>query len=149
MGAKGTKRRYSDDDRSSALAALAANGGDVAGTAARLEIPRKTLESWARGLRHPEAAQSCLEKKEPLAEAFDRIASRILGGVTDKKIRDANLQQTLTSAGIAVDKARLLRGEPTSIEENRDDERLRRLRERYGDPEGAAAGAAGDAVDPA
>lgn len=41
--------RYSDADKSAALAVLKANNGNVKRTAIQLGIPRKTLSGWASG----------------------------------------------------------------------------------------------------
>jgi hypothetical protein len=57
------KRRYTDDERSLALAALAANTGNVNKTVRQLGIPTTTLEHWSKGERHPESIQMIAEKK--------------------------------------------------------------------------------------
>lgn len=109
------KRRYSDEDRSNALAALAANSGNISRTAEQLEIPAKTLENWAKGISHPEAAKNGERKKQDLAVAFDEIAWRCLDNVTEEKLKKTGAVDLLKTAGIAVDKAQLLRGKPTQI----------------------------------
>ena len=43
------KRSYSDEQKASALAALAANGGNARLTAAQVGVPRTTLLKWAAG----------------------------------------------------------------------------------------------------
>lgn len=111
---KPPRRRYSDEDRANALAALAANEGNVNHTANQLGIPAKTLESWAKGQRHPEAAQLCEEKKPELADALEEVA-RKLADAMPGKVADAGLRDTAIALGIAVDKMRLLREAPTSI----------------------------------
>lgn len=109
------RRRYTDGDREAALAALAANGGNLKATAAALGIPPKTLRSW-----RDQGGDFAPHKKEGMAEALDRAAWTLLGALTDKdRIADAPLNQVATSMGIAIDKARLLRGESTNIEEKR------------------------------
>jgi transposase-like protein len=114
-------RRYTDEERATALAALVADGGNVKLTAAKLGIPRMTLASWANGDRHPEATQMCHEKKGELADAFEGIAWRLLDAMP-AKIAEAPLQAVATAAGICVDKMLLLRGEPTVIADNMTDE---------------------------
>jgi transposase-like protein len=111
---KPTRRRYSDEERANALAALSANADDVNHTANQLGIPRKTLENWAKGARHPEAAQLGQEKKPELADALEEVA-RKLADAMPAKIADASLRDTAIAMGIAVDKMRLLREAPTSI----------------------------------
>jgi transposase-like protein len=73
------KRRYSDDDRANAIAALAANGGFVKTTARQLGIPAKTLENWSKGTRHPEAANMGDIKKKHLADALGRLTLSVKG----------------------------------------------------------------------
>lgn len=108
------RRRYSDEERANAVAALAANAGNVSRTAAQLGIPAKTLENWAKGSAHPEAADNGEQKKAGMAAALDEIAWKLLGAI-EGKIGDASLSHTATAMGIAIDKARLLRGEPTKL----------------------------------
>ena len=123
------RRSYSDEDRANALAALAANGGAVSVTAARLGIPRKTLEQWAKGQRHPEAALLSQGKKTELAAALRGIAWLVLD-LLPEKLRKATAKDATVTLGIALDKAQLLDGEPTSINRNEcltDDQRRARL----------------------
>jgi transposase-like protein len=111
------RRRYSDDDRATALAALAANGGNLRRTARDLGIPRGTLEAWAKGTAHPEAAENSAPKKEALAEILEGIVYNALG-VLPGKLASANARQLMTIAAVAVDKMLLLRGLPTQINQH-------------------------------
>jgi hypothetical protein len=123
------RRRYSDDERAAALAALDAHEGDVAKTARAVGVPRKTLEEWAKGRHHPDVADLRQEKKTELADQLERLAYT-LAAAAYGKIDPASLQQVLTSLGIAVDKMRLLREQPTSIaggEGLTDEDRITRL----------------------
>jgi transposase-like protein len=108
------KRRYSDEGRAAALAALAANAGNVARTAKQLGIPARTLESWAKGERHPEAAQMCDEKKGPMADALQQAARKIVDSLAGK-IERASLKDAAIAFGVLIDKMRLLRDQPTDI----------------------------------
>ena len=112
------QRHYSDEQKATALAVLASNGGNVDRTARELGMPRKTLDRWAKGGVHPDVARSGQEKRRPLAELFEDIARRSLGYVTDEKLKTADPQKLVTIAAIATDKAQLLRGQPTSITED-------------------------------
>jgi hypothetical protein len=114
------RRRYSDEERANALAALAANGGNVNQTARQLNIPEPTVRHWANGNVHPDVVKDHEEKKESMAVALDRVAQQLLDAIPGK-IDKANLSHTATAMGIAIDKARLLRGEPTSISKEMDD----------------------------
>lgn len=109
------RTRYSDEDRANALAALAANGGNVSLTSRQLSIPRGTLKQWARGERHPEAAQLSQEKKGPLADALEAVAWKLAESL-EGKVGEAKLQPTATSLGIVIDKMQLLRNKPTEIQ---------------------------------
>jgi transposase-like protein len=111
------QRRYSDDDRANALAALAANGGNIDRTARQLGVPRATLQSWAKGSRHPEAAEDAAQKKGPLADSIEDLARKVLAGMEDK-IEGARFNEAAVGFGILVDKMQLLRGKPTSIDKH-------------------------------
>ncbi len=104
------RRRYSDEERASAIVALSANGGNVEGTAKQLGIPPATLEHWAKGRRHPEARQLAEKKRKPLADCLEALA-RKLAQAMPAKMEGASLQQIAVSMGIAVDKMLLLRGQ--------------------------------------
>lgn len=133
MDCVAVKRRYSDEERANALAALAANNNCIRGTAAKLGIPFATLAKWANGTRHPEAIIDGHEKKLDMATALENVAWKLLDAIPDK-IAKAPLNQTATAMGIAIDKARLLRGQPTQITQHdlaqlTDDELDRRIKE--------------------
>lgn len=132
-------RRYhdwSDEERAAALAALAANGGNVARTARQVGVPRTTLQKWAGGAVHPDVTKKGQEKRRDMAAALEAVAWQLLDALP-AKVLEASLAQTATALGIAVDKARLLRHEPTVIHGDEDglteaqiDERIRDLDER-------------------
>ena len=48
-------------------------------------------------------------------DAFDAIGMRALASITPKKLANASAVQLMTTAAIATDKARLIRGEATGI----------------------------------
>src|SRR5262249_48781641 len=50
------RRHFTDDERATILAALAANDGNVPRTAREHNISARTLYAWKNGERHPEAA---------------------------------------------------------------------------------------------
>ena len=67
-------------------------------------------------LGKPEVQKQVSIQREELAGMFDHVAHRIVGAVTPEDVTKATLQQKMVSAGIAVDKAALLRGEiPTTV----------------------------------
>ncbi len=114
--AKGKKRsrRYIDDERASALAALAANAGNVEKTARQIGIPAKTLANWAKGVSHPEAAKAGDQKKGPLADKLEEVAWKLAEAIPER-IAATPLEKLALSLGIVIDKMRLLREQPTAI----------------------------------
>jgi len=109
------KRRYSDEEKANALAALAANAGNIERTARELSIPASTLQHWANGNVHAQVTNLRDQKKGVLAEGLEDVAWRLLEGVTPAKIAETDVRELLTAVGIAVDKMQLLRGKPTAI----------------------------------
>lgn len=124
------RRQYSDEDKATALAALAANGGNVRKTSRDLGMPYDTLRSWAKGENINQGVVKLQpHKKKALADKLEDIAHKLAGALPEK-IEEASLQQTATSLGIVVDKMQLLRGQPTNITDDAsltDDERAKRV----------------------
>lgn len=114
------RRRYSDNDRATALAALDACAGNASEAARVTGVPRKTLEEWDAGRVADGVAELRQEKKAELSELFEDIARDILQAAP-KKIDDASLKDAMVAAGVAVDKMQLLKGKPTEITESRAD----------------------------
>jgi hypothetical protein len=67
---------------------------------------RRTVQNY---LAKPEVREVVSIQREELAGMFDSVAHRTLAGVTSEDIQKANLVQKMTSAGIAIDKAAMLR----------------------------------------
>lgn len=121
------RKRYSDEERANALAALTANGGSVPITATRLGIPYRTLKHWADG--DVQAAKLGNDKKEDLVAALRGLAWLILD-MLPSKLKRADARSAAITLGIALDKAQLLSGQPTNItrtNELTDDQRRARL----------------------
>ena len=131
-------RRYTDDERTSAVAAVISNGGNVYKTAQELGIPITTLQRWTTGERHPEVRRMAYEKKEVLADVFERLAHKALE-VSEKGMDRLGAKDAMITAATAVDKMRLLRGESTSNVAVRydlsklTDEQLDRLEQQIGE----------------
>src|SRR5262245_39693868 len=111
---KRKQRSYSNDDRAMALAALDANSGNLARTARETGVPRMTLREWARGRVGAGVTTARQEKRSSLADELEAIAWRLIESAP-AKINSANLSQTMTALGIAIDKMRLLRSQATVI----------------------------------
>src|SRR5262245_44112651 len=105
-----SRRRYTDEERAQALAALAANGGNVKATAAKIGLPVKTLQNWSSGMVHPEVANLGQERKADLADAFESVARKLIG-VADRGAERLNAKDAMIAAGVAVDKMTMLRGQ--------------------------------------
>jgi transposase-like protein len=110
---RGDRRRYTDDERAAALAAVVANGGCVEVTARSLGIPTSTLQCWQKGHRCPEALQLRNEKAGELATAMEEIAWLLLA-IIPEKVYDAPLNHLMAAFGIMVDKMLRLRGAHTT-----------------------------------
>src|SRR5262245_22704643 len=111
------KRNYTHHERVSALATLAANGGNVTRTAESLGIPRVTLSQWAHGTRRPEVLETAEATKEALRDLLER-AARVLIGVALDKAEELSGKDAMIAVGIAVDKMQLLAGRPTAINQH-------------------------------
>lgn len=112
------KRRYTDAQRAEAILATQANKGDTAKTAKQLGIPERTLRHWFTEDYHPvtakEVARIAEEKREPMAEALDRLAWKLLDNL-EETYQAAPFHHKATAFGISFDKARILRDQPTDI----------------------------------
>ena len=117
------RTHYTDEQRAEALAALDANGGNVSGTADDLGIPRGTLRRWDKARENAAPAQLRHEKRDDLADRMEALAHTLLDDVLDSENaaarRIGKINEVSTAIAIAIDKARLLRGEATNITENR------------------------------
>jgi transposase-like protein len=109
---------YSDVQKANALAALAANGGNVNRTARELGIPWSTLKGWCRPDSAPGVAELREEQKRDLPAKLQEVAWKLAGAI-EGKIDAASLQHTAVALGIVIDKLQLLQGKPTSITDDR------------------------------
>lgn len=116
--ARDGRRWYTDDERSTIMAALKANGGDVRLTATQLEIPYHTLYAWSVGWRCPEALQLHTEREGDLAGALEEIAWAIVAEIP-QRIPKAPLNHLSGALDKAIDKSQLLQGKPTQNAFNR------------------------------
>ena len=114
MSQKRKQKRYSDEFRQSAMAALAANDGNVWQTAKQIGIPVRTLQSWKMGEAHSELVTTCQPKKIELAAAIKETMWMLLS-TTEPKARKAPLKDVGIVFGIMAEKYLLLMGQPTDI----------------------------------
>ncbi len=111
-----SKTKYSDVQRGEVLAILDSNGGNQHLTAKQTNVPRSTIQQWQSGLVSDDVPKIRQEKKAELSDLFENIARTHLGNAADEsKIDKTSSKDSVLTAGIAVDKMLLLRGQPTSI----------------------------------
>jgi len=107
------RRRYTDEEKATFLAALDANDGNVKRTARDCGIPESTLRGWKKSRGTNDAvAELRPQKKGELADALEDIAWKIIGVLPDK-IDEASVRELATLLGVALDKHQLLLGKPT------------------------------------
>jgi hypothetical protein len=119
-------RKYSDEAKAQALSLLAANSAANAPlklTSDQLQIPDATLSEWSKGRSINDRVRELLEaEKASLASIYEQVATLAAIRLKEKLADDAAMEKTAlvgvaTTAAIAVDKLRLLRGESTAITE--------------------------------
>jgi hypothetical protein len=87
---------------------LAAQG--LTSNAIGLEIGRDRKTVLAH-LQRPDAVVQVADIQERLASKFEELSERILDAVCDADLEKATLQQKAISAGVMLDKSRLIRGQ--------------------------------------
>lgn len=112
------KRRYSDEDRAATLAALDMQGGNLSSTSRETGVPLKTIAEWRDGRAPDCVADLRKEKTIALADKLESIAHQCVDLMPDR-MPDASLRDLAGAMHLAVDKMRLLRGDPTAITETR------------------------------
>lgn len=126
------QRRYTDQDRADALAALAANNGSIQRTARELDMPESTLEAWANGAVHPSIPKIRDQTIASMADRAEDLGHMLIGDMAMPAARErASFKDLAIAFAIVVDKMRLLREQPTSIQqkgEMTDEQLLGRLR---------------------
>jgi hypothetical protein len=109
---------YTAEEQALGLAVLVAEEGNPYEAEKAIGIPARTLKRWNNGEYVRLDGISAEVKKRELAEKFESIALRILNSISEEDILSAPLLPRMTTAGIAIDKMRLLREESTSINEH-------------------------------
>jgi transposase-like protein len=132
---KGQKyRQYSDDDRGSALATLAMNGGNIAKTSKDLAIPQATLRKWRDGSGiSTSTIEKCDIKKEVLGDIFEQVVRVYLRqALSPGVVAKASSRDAIMTAAVAADKMQLLRAKPVASPNQpamTHEQRIARLRE--------------------
>lgn len=128
------QRRYSDEEQASALAALAANGGNLYRTAEETGIPRNTLRSWMDGTVKPPPDKTRQAKRLALRNGIEKLAARTLkrclktAADPEEKV---SLRDGAVVLGICVDKLQALDNASTAPQPEQD-ARLALFRQHFG-----------------
>lgn len=116
--------KFTDEFRAGAIAMLVGAGFATNKTRACDEVARyykgavnaRTLMRWGGGENRPAPDKLVVEKKEELADVFERVAYKYLQHAEHQDvIDDVAGNAAVITAATAVDKMRLLRGLPTEI----------------------------------
>lgn len=91
---------------------LLASGKSPNAVAKALRRDPKTIRNLAK---QSDIVRDIDKLKTELATAFEDLAERMVDSITDQDITKLNALQRVTSAGIAVDKAKGLRGEERPV----------------------------------
>ncbi|MBI1913609.1 MAG: hypothetical protein HYS12_02470 [Planctomycetes bacterium] len=122
-------KHHADEERAACLAALVANGGNVAKTVRECGVKRQTLQDWIREQKQaagqvPEktgsnpapkkraerVAEILPQAVQALDAKLEAIAHQLVDAMPDK-IDAATLPQLAVALGVAVDKLLVLRGQ--------------------------------------
>ena len=109
------KRRYHDHERFAAI--TLANALGVASASETTGIPPQTLYCWLSGYSCPHTLDLYNLTLGDLAKAFENLAWDCLSYARDKA-EEASFMDVTRAAGMAVDKALLLRGKANVIHGN-------------------------------
>ncbi len=132
--ATAAKRQYSESDKATALALLAANAGNITRTARETGFPATTLRQWRDG-EHINEEVTLLrdQKKEELADLFERVARLYLDrALAPDTVSETKGKDAVIAAATAIDKMQLLKGAPTAINQNTyltDEQKAKKLAE--------------------
>lgn len=119
------RRTYSDKQIAEACAIFKSCNGNMLEASREAGVPRKTLESWVKGKAKRVTDAPVAEEMAQLrhiagvsiADRLEDLIGKILD-VAPGKLGEAPFGQSMTGLSIAVDKMRLLREQPTSIQAN-------------------------------
>lgn len=109
-----SKLKYTEEEKQTALYALANNRWNVSKTSKEMDIPRPTLTRWRDELDGEARADLTDRLKEDIAPLISRILQKALLRLEEEV---PNLPKNIlpTTCGILFDKQQILRGEPTSV----------------------------------
>lgn len=122
--------RYSTEQQAAALAVLAENGDNAAAASRETGIPETTIKEWRAARTSLPPANLVAEMKAQRADQWDKLQDAGIARALEK-LPEANARDAAIIAGIAVDKAALLRGESGPAADPETLARLELFRARY------------------
>lgn len=94
------QRRYSDEERAVAVAALSQEGGNVTRTARITGIAATTIRNWARGIGEP-SPELVAKKTADLAAMMLGIVERS-AGISEKALKAIDAEKMTVELALAV-----------------------------------------------
>jgi transposase-like protein len=114
--------QYTDDDRARAVVMYQANGGNAKRTAHLLGVSRSTLRGWVgkdsagstNGTARIPPTELVQDRSRELGDRLEDVAALAIGEGMEEAILRSSGKDRAVIAGIAIEKAQLLKGKPTS-----------------------------------
>lgn len=111
------RRRYTDEERATAVVALEAEGypdktGALTAVSRRMGVPGTTLRRWFKSEQNPPPAEMVHEKKIDLVAAIKAELAEVVAAFSSTR-PDADYRALMTAFGILTDKLQLLEGKAT------------------------------------
>ena len=111
-------QKYNDGDIERGLQALAECGGNAAAASRKTKIPARTLRDWKANLFADEFAEVRREKRTGFIDDVWAVAQEAVKQVKAER-GEASAKEAALIAGIFIDKALVMGGEPDTISETR------------------------------
>ena len=102
-----SRKRYSEQRKTAALATLAQNGGNRYRTAKQLGIPESTLASWARKAQMPgkppkvKRSMPQIDENAPFDDQLEQVARQMVS-IMPEKVEESSLQELTRSLSIVL-----------------------------------------------
>ena len=112
-----SRRRYTDDERATYVAMLAAEDypdrlGALKKVSEFAQVHTNVLRRWWKATSNPPPTELVTQKKGAIEDRLQEIVHKVLDLLPDS-LEVASTRDLITALGVSVDKWQLLRGEPT------------------------------------
>lgn len=111
---KSTRKVHSKETKAVAIAMLEANGGNISQTARDMDIPERSINSWANGQKggsDPEVLALVPEARELIKEGLWTTAWEANQRIRELIKTSQDLKAVTIALGIVIDKATLISGD--------------------------------------